>query len=249
MAIKSIFFLIVFAATCGGAIFMPMIGVVGYVAHYHVAPEGAWWGQLIADLGIRYSLIIACCAIVGVVVRYSSLRYGNKLLTRQEWLIVAMGAVVWLSTIIGGSPAAAAFGGDDAPAIKFTKIVIFMLVLTHVVTTVERLSVLLWVFVVGVGYLGFQAYQAGASAFASATRLNTIGGPDFSEANGLAAYLASFSAASANLLNSSSVGARPCGLSGGKNRSESVSRHSASRRHLFCSICVSMFRSVGLTTS
>ena len=65
MPVKTILFLVAFAAVCGGAIYTPLIAVVGYVLHYQIAPEGQWWAAPIASWGIRYSFVLGAAAVGG----------------------------------------------------------------------------------------------------------------------------------------------------------------------------------------
>lgn len=58
MPVKTILFLVAFAAVCGGAIYTPLIAVVGYVLHYQIGPEGQWWAEPVAGWGIRYSFVL-----------------------------------------------------------------------------------------------------------------------------------------------------------------------------------------------
>jgi hypothetical protein len=78
----------------------------------------------------------------------------------------------------------------DHPTVKFTKVLIFVFMLTHVVTDLKNLNRLVWVLVIGGLILGMQAWGTPRRAFQSG-RLEGIGGPDFSECNFLAAFLVS----------------------------------------------------------
>jgi len=61
--------------------------------------------------------------------------------------------------------------------------------MTHVVTDMKNLDRLYWVLIFGGLVLGLQAYTTPYRAFASG-RLESVGGPDFSDANTLGGYLA-----------------------------------------------------------
>ena len=77
----------------------------------------------------------------------------------------------------------------DHPAVKFTKVVIFIFLMTHIITDRKKLSGILWVFVSCALLLGLQAYTLPRRAYVSG-RLEGIGGSDFAEANFFAAYMA-----------------------------------------------------------
>jgi len=187
MALKTILFLAAFIACSGGALYMPLLGILGYVGHYNLGPERQWWGAPLNYLGLRYSYTLALMAAIGIAIHWRSLRYGKTFFVGQEKLLLAFLGAVWFSTLI--SEQTEFYTVVDHPSVKMTKVVIFALMLTHVVTTVHRLDLLLWVLTVGALVLGLQAYWTPYSQFTSG-RIETIGGPDFKEANFLAAYLA-----------------------------------------------------------
>ncbi|HUW30462.1 MAG TPA: O-antigen ligase family protein [Planctomycetota bacterium] len=189
MAIKTMLFMVGFIAACGGALYAPLIGVVAYVLHYHISPEKQWWSAPIAGLGVRYSLVLAIFTIVGTLINHRKLRYGPKLLSRHEWLMVAFLVVIWLSMLLGEPPERVSPTSVDIPAIKFAKVMVFALILTHVVTSVRSMNVVFYAVVIGVLYLAYKGYSAGAAGF-SGGRLNIgVGGSDFGEANDYAVHL------------------------------------------------------------
>ncbi len=187
MPTKTILFLLVFVFACGGAMYAPLVGIVAYILHYEISPETQWWGQSIAHWGIRFSFILAIFTAVGVAIHHGRLRYGKKILSRQEWLLIGFVALIWLSHALWATEVK--LGGGDHPGFKMTKILIFVLMLTHVITTLKRVKVLFWGIIIGTIFLGYQAYTADPNMFATG-RLNAIGGPDFREANFLAAFMA-----------------------------------------------------------
>ena len=189
MPLKAILFLVSFVAACGLTLYMPLVGVVGYMMHYQVYPERQWWGQELANLSIRYSFTLALLTAVALAIHFRQLRYGRAVMKTQEWLLVAFVALVWLSTLWSMAVQDASLTGQDPPEVKMTKVLIFVLMLTHIVTTLEALNALMWAFVVGALWLGYDAYTAG-QAFFNQGRLDAIGGPDFSDANAFACYLA-----------------------------------------------------------
>lgn len=190
MALKTILFLAAFIACSGGALFAPIMGVLGYVALYNLGAERQWWFAPIRALGLdlRCSLTLAVATGIGMALHWRSLRYGKPFLHSQEKLLLVFLGLIWLSTFVG-EPTTGAYTLVDHPSVKMTKVIIFALMLTHIVTTVRRLDLLLWVLVVGSLAMGLQAYWTPYSEFTRG-RIETIGGPDFTEANFLAAYLA-----------------------------------------------------------
>lgn len=188
MGLKTVLFLVSFVGACGGALYLPLVGVVAYMMHYQIGPEWQWWSEPISSWGIRYSFILALLTAVSIAVHHRTLRYGRTLLTGHEWLMVLFVAIIWLSTILG-LPHEQASAASDYPPYKMAKVLVFTLMLTHVATTVRAINVVLWTFVAGGLFLGYEAYTAPAFAFFQG-RLETLGGPDFRESNAVAAYMA-----------------------------------------------------------
>lgn len=194
MSFRTLIFVAAFFTCCGGALFLPLIGILGYILDYHLSPGAQWWEAAISGYGLRYSFMLAAFTAIGIAIHHRSLRYGDRLLTPHEWLMLGFVAVVFLSTLIGvpaAEEASAAEPGPevDPPEIKMLKVLIFTLMLTHVATSVKDLRFVLWAICLGVLFLGYKAFTAGSGAFATG-RLNIIGGPDFGEANGLGSYFA-----------------------------------------------------------
>ena len=96
--------------------------------------------------------------------------------------------LVWFSSLLGENTVGW-YTGVDHPTVKLTKAIIFALMLTHVVTDVRSLKSLFWVMIAASLLLSLQAYAKPRSDFFGG-RLEGVGGADFTEANFLAAFLA-----------------------------------------------------------
>jgi len=188
MALKMVLFLLAFLGASVGALFVPVLGVLGYIMHYSIGPEGQWWNAPLRPIGLRYSLTLAACTAIGIALHYKRLRWRKPLLLAQEKLMLLFLGVVWLTVLIS-EPTEGAYTIVDHPSVKMTKVLIFVLMMTHLVTRPRDLDWVLWAFVAGALILGLQAYATPRVAFASG-RLETVGGPDFRDSNALAAYLA-----------------------------------------------------------
>jgi len=186
MPIKTAIFVAAFFACCVGAIFMPLLGVLGYVGHYIIGPDRQWWETPISNWGLRYSYTLAIATAIGIALNWRKLRFGETFLVRHEWLILLFLGSVWLATLVS-EETSGRYTIVDHPSVKMTKVVFFTLMMTHVVTTRKRLDALLWTLVVGSFLLGLQAYTTPYRQFTSG-RLETVGGPDFNEANYLGAF-------------------------------------------------------------
>lgn len=216
MPLKTLLFAVLFAMACCGALYSPIWGILGYVAHYSIGPERQWWHAPLSPLGIRYSFMLAMLTAAGIIVQWKSLRFGNHVFSTHEKTFLAFLAAVWLSTLLGpdtvGHYTAATI---DHPSIKLTKITIFTLMLTHIVTERKNLDRLIWVMIFGTMILGMQAWSTPYRAFMRG-RLERVGGPDFSEANFFAAYMASMLwIIGAQFLRSGWRGKVVCFLAGG----------------------------------
>jgi len=187
MAIASIIFLACLIICCGGALFMPLLGVIGYVLHYIMGTD--WWAAPFNHWGIRYSYTLALTTAIGAFLHLRKLHFGKPVLIHQENLTVLFLALVWLSVLIGGKTTSEHYALIDPPSLKLLKIVIFSFLLTHIITRIKTLDVLFWTFIIGTLYLSVKAYQAPRQMFASG-RLENIGGSDFRAANDLAVFLA-----------------------------------------------------------
>jgi len=211
--LKTVLFLGLFIVCTVGALYAPLLGVLGYVAHYCIGPERQWWEAPIGYWGLRYSYTLAIATAIGMAIHWRSLRFGKTFLVRHEWLILLFLGIVWLSTL-ASEETWAFYTTVDHPSLKMTKVVVFLLMMSHVVTTNKALDALLWVLIVGSLILGLQAFSTPLSQFARG-RLESVGGPDFSEANFLAAFLASMlPLIGAQFLRSGWLGKGVCLISG-----------------------------------
>lgn len=187
MAIKPILYVAGFVIACGGALFVPLAGVLGYMGQYPIG--GQWYTMPVRQLGVRVSFLLALFTGVGIVLRYRDLRCGKKLLTGVEWLMLVFLGVIWLSVLLGQPTEGGRYTIMDHPSVKMAKIVLFVLMLTHVATTAKRFNLIMWYFVLSGLFLGYRAFTTPLSHFTRG-RLENIGGPDFRDANALAMYLA-----------------------------------------------------------
>ena len=188
MPLKGLAFIGLFMLCAVGALVMPCLGVYGYIADYCIAPASQWWEAPFSGLGIRYSLTLALATAIGMLLQRNKLRFGESFLQRQEVLILVFLGIIWLSMLMGVETVGR-YTIVDHPSVKFTKIVVFALMMTHIITDKRKLDGLLWVFVIVSLILGVQAWDMPRRAFMHG-RLEGIGGADFAEANFFAAFMA-----------------------------------------------------------
>lgn len=182
--LKTIFYFLSFWALCGVSLINPIFGVVNYVLLYHTFPKKTWWGEPLATMGIRFSLIATVFLLLGMLFRPNRLPRNVTGFTAWEGGVALLVVFAAINLVIGVEfGASAAFQFD-----KFWKQMVFVLILARMASTRGNLHTLLWALVLGTLYIGHDAYTAPKSAFAFG-RLNLIGGPDFSTTSGAAAHL------------------------------------------------------------
>jgi O-antigen ligase len=188
MPLKSLLFISLFAFCVVAALFVPYIGVYGYIAEYCIGSAGQWWEAPFSGLGLRYSFMLAGATAAGMLLHWRNLNFGDQLIQPREGLLLAFLAVVWVSALLSPDTTAR-YSTVDHPSVKFTKIIIFVFMMTHIVTDFRKVDGLMWVFVLVALLLGLQAWSMPRRAFQYG-RLENIGGADFAEANFFAAFMA-----------------------------------------------------------
>ncbi|ACN15096.1 RfaL [Desulforapulum autotrophicum HRM2] len=187
-SLKPILFISLFLICTCGAVFLPHLGVYGYIADYCIGPSQQWWEAPFSGIGIRYSFSLALATILGFVLQRHKLRFGFSAIQRQETLLLLFLCVIWLSSIFGVSTVDR-YSTVDHPTVKFTKVVVFIFLMTHIITDKNKFNGLFWVFVMCALVLGLQAWELPRRSFI-AGRLEGIGGADFAESNFFGSFMA-----------------------------------------------------------
>lgn len=183
MALTTLLFLAVFMfCLLGSILFHPLLGVVGYVLTYVVAPAGQWWGADLAVMGMRYSFFMAAAIALGILVQYRRLSFPGKLYT-QEILFLLLIGWIFLSTYIG----LPGYQGDNY-AIKLFKVFVFTWMLIRTIESQKGYEIFLWTLILTTAYVGFDALGVSTAQFGRLDR--GVGGSDFAEGNFLAAHFA-----------------------------------------------------------
>jgi O-antigen ligase len=167
---------------------MPHLGVYGYIADYSIGPAGQWWERPFSGLGLRYSFTLAFATLAGMILHWHKLRQGDNLFQGQEILLLVFLGVIWMSSLISPDTTAR-YSTVDHPTVKFTKIVVFNMMMTHIITEKKNFDGLFWVLVLVSLVLGLQAWGTPRRAFQGG-RLENVGGADFAESNFFAAFMA-----------------------------------------------------------
>jgi O-antigen ligase len=183
---RTLLFVVLFLLCTFGALGVPLLGLLGYMAHYVIGPEGQWWLAPLRQYQIRYSFVLGLMAAVGIALNFQKLRCGQAFWTMQEKLLLLFVAMLWV--LRATSEQSVYYVEVDHPALKLTKVAFFCLMLSHVVTDAKSLKTVFWTLTLSTFLLGLQAYSAPRWMFSSG-RLEGIGGVDFSEANFLPAFI------------------------------------------------------------
>lgn len=182
--IKTILFFLLFSCGCALSLFNPLWGVLNYMLVYQTNPTDTWWGKPLVELGVRFSLLTSLCVIAGLAL-------GAKQLPRIERGISAWEVGLIAVVIIAAATQAFGFGTDPLASAyafeKLWKMFVFVLILTRVAASRRNFRCVLWIIVIGMLYLGWDAYTANPDDFVHG-RLEEIGGADFSTTSGAAAH-------------------------------------------------------------
>lgn len=188
MSVKGLLFISLFFFCTLSALALPHIGVYGYIADYCINPASQWWGRPFAQMGVRFSFTLALATMVGIVWQWKKLQFGDSILYRQEVTLLLFLSLVWVLTFVGPDTVGR-YTLTDHPSIKLTKIIIFALMMSHVLTDLKKINGLFWVLATAALLLGLKAYSTPYGQFMRG-RLEGIGGADFAEANFFAAFMA-----------------------------------------------------------
>lgn len=182
--IKTILFFALFSCGCVLSLFNPLWGVLNYMLVYQTNPTDTWWGKPLVEVGIRFSLLTSLCVLTGLAL-------GARQLPRIERGFSTWEAGLIIMVVIAGATRAFGIGTDpQASAYAFEKLwkmFVFVLILTRVAASRRNFRYVLWIIVIGMLYLGWDAYTANPDNFVHG-RLEEIGGADFSTTSGAAAH-------------------------------------------------------------
>ena len=180
---KTIVYLLLFiSAVLGGLFYHPMVVLSGYLISYHINPLSHWWGSYIPSTFERYSLILGFATLVSVIFHRSKLSYRH-FWDRQEILFIMFLGLIWLSVPLGVESQ-----GIDEHVIKMTKVIIMLLISSHIITTIKRYDIFVILFISTGLFLGVETYIAPASYFHAGRLDKGIGGGDLLNGNMLAAH-------------------------------------------------------------
>ncbi len=178
MALSGLAFMALFLGALAMAfIRSPMYGLYAYLAAFYVHPPSRWWGAALPDL--RWSLLAGVVMFAAVMAKKPPA--GERSVFKYPPVIVLIMFTIWtwLQT-----PWALFTDLHIGFAILFSKYIVLVFSLHRILQTEEDLRNFLLANVLGCGYLGYLAWQAGGGG-----RLEGVGGPGISEANSLGMQL------------------------------------------------------------
>lgn len=181
MDLTTIFIYSVYIALFIGSLYRPIFGVLGYLAVYMTYDPNIWWGITFQQYLPRPSIVAMSFLLLGSLIHIKKLKWS---LSRREIELYLFLGSVWLSSLV--------FGAGIAPdnwfyLDKITKIFIFIFFFIRVVNSESKYRLIIWTFVLGAMFLAVQAHTVSSGYFYSG-RLESLGGIDFRESNGLAAF-------------------------------------------------------------
>lgn len=170
----------VFIASFLGSLWRPLFGIAGYLAVYMLYNQNLWWVAGISQWIPRPSFLSVLFLITGCVLHSKKL---NWRITSRELEFYLFLAVAWLASLVFG------IGMTEVSWIyleKLTKTFIFIFFLIRVVHSIHDFKFVIWVLILGGIFLSYQGHVIGQF---QGSRLDNIGGIDFSEANSFASFL------------------------------------------------------------
>jgi len=186
MPLKTILFLTILISGSFASIFYhPFIGVLTYTVTYNISPAHRWWGAPLKALGIQYGKVVVASIALGILLHRNNLKY-KKLLHKQEIFLILFVIIIWLSHFCGLPQGSL----TDRNAIKMTKVLIFLLMFSHIITDLKKYETVIWTMILVGLYQGYAAYIAPSWTFRHGRLDIGLGGPDFMEGNFLGAHFA-----------------------------------------------------------
>ena len=162
-----------------GGLVRPILGVMGYLIVYMVYNPYSWWVVSSQYQLPRPSLVAMFFVVAGALLHA---REFNWTISRKEFEFYLFLGLCWLSTFVFGTIVEAY---NWQYVMKMTKIFVFIFFFIRIVSSLENYKLIVWTFIICAIFLSYQAHLPAGSG-----RLDRIGGIDFGEANGLAAFMA-----------------------------------------------------------
>ena len=180
----TLFIYTVFISLFIGSLWQPILGILGYLSVYILYNPNMWWGATFQQYLPRPSVVAVCFLIVGMFLNPSKLNWS---ISRREVELYAFLGLAWITSFFFG------VGIEDYNwqyLIKLTKMFIFIFILIRIVVSLNHYKLVVWTLIFTGMFLAYQAHTLSSSSFSIEGRLDALGGADFCEANGFAAFMA-----------------------------------------------------------
>lgn len=152
----ALLFLFLFTVGVFAALFItPVSSVLVYLMVYFVNPDSRWWAASIP--GIQYSFIAALLILATLTVRYKELspQAPWKEQPVLKWMIAILVMYGLMINFAVVPEVHKTFTYD------FAKLVIIIFAVYKLIQTEKALNACLWVYILGVTYIGYVAYSVG----------------------------------------------------------------------------------------
>ena len=183
MSLTQLLIYFTFIGLFAGALWQPIFGILSYLAVYLIYNPETWWGKSLQYYLPRPSFLAMFVLILGSLIHLGKLDWS---FSRREFELYLFIGFIWLSSFVFG------IGVQDSNweyLMKMTKLFVFIFFLLRIVDSLHDYKLTVWMFILGILFLAYQAHTVSASHFYNG-RLDSLGGMDFGEANGLAAISA-----------------------------------------------------------
>ncbi|MCP4672182.1 MAG: O-antigen ligase family protein [Desulfobacula sp.] len=158
----------------------PIYPLMGYLIIYCTYNKYTWWSKQIGDfLFNQPSFTFATIFILSAIFNSGKL---NWQITKRELLIYVFLFVIVLSSLFFWE------SSDEYMLSKLIKIIVIIFFVLRTITTKKHLDLIIWTISLCAIFLSLKAFIAPSSYFIDG-RLDSLGGPDFQEANGFSAFL------------------------------------------------------------
>ena len=182
--LKSILYFAFFWVACLVSLVNPIWGVINYLMVYQTNPTVTWWGEPLQAIGMRFSFLAAVFTILGLFFGRKRVPASKPWLSGWEIGLLVLMLIALINILLGVTYDHRSRNWIE----KLWKMMVFVMILARMGSSRANLRLIIWAFVVGTLYVGYDAFTANPKAFLFG-RLNRIGGPDFATSSGTAAYL------------------------------------------------------------
>ena len=150
---------------------------------YVIYNPDIWWGASFEQYFPRPSFVAMLFLIVATFMHAGKLNWS---FSRREIELYLFLVTIWMSSLIFGVEMQ---GINWATLEKITKVFVFIFFFIRVVNSLDHNKIIHWTLILSAASLAYQAYGL-SSGYFTLGRLDAIGGLDFREANGFAAFQA-----------------------------------------------------------